>query len=173
MLHRGYLSCHRGCRIPGLAPVRRAASARPSFCYVEDLIRGMIALAESGHHDPVNIGNPDEFTSLELAETIKELTGSSSEIVHEALPTDDPKQRRPVTRPVHRAFAPPMAPHGSMARGRARAAVSPYRTPRAQDSRPASRAPSAASAVRGRGRSRAWPALRLPSPSQNPVATRA
>jgi dTDP-glucose 4,6-dehydratase len=66
-----------------------------SFCYVEDLIRGMIALAESGHHDPVNIGNPDEFTLLELAETIKELTGSSSEIVHEALPTDDPKQRRP------------------------------------------------------------------------------
>src|ERR1700733_10432123 len=66
-----------------------------SFCYVEDLIRGMIALAESGHHDPVNIGNPDEFTLLELAETIKELTGSSSEIIHEALPTDDPKVRRP------------------------------------------------------------------------------
>ena len=66
-----------------------------SFCYVEDLIRGMIALAESGHHDPVNIGNPDEFTLLELAETIKGLTGSSSEIVHEALPTDDPKVRRP------------------------------------------------------------------------------
>ncbi len=66
-----------------------------SFCYVEDLIRGMITLAESGHHDPVNIGNPDEFTLLELAETIKELTGSKSEIVHEALPTDDPKVRRP------------------------------------------------------------------------------
>jgi dTDP-glucose 4,6-dehydratase len=66
-----------------------------SFCYVEDLIRGMIGLAESGHHDPVNIGNPDEFTLLELAETVKELTGSSSEIVHEALPTDDPKVRRP------------------------------------------------------------------------------
>jgi dTDP-glucose 4,6-dehydratase len=66
-----------------------------SFCYVEDLIRGMIGLAESGHHEPVNIGNPDEFTLLELAETIKELTGSSAEIVHEALPTDDPKVRRP------------------------------------------------------------------------------
>jgi dTDP-glucose 4,6-dehydratase len=66
-----------------------------SFCYVEDLIRGMIALAESGHHDPVNIGNPDEFTLIELAETVKELTASSSEIVHEALPTDDPKVRRP------------------------------------------------------------------------------
>jgi len=62
---------------------------------VSDLIRGIIALAESGHHEPVNIGNPDEFTLLELAETIKELTGSSSEIVYEALPTDDPKQRKP------------------------------------------------------------------------------
>jgi UDP-glucuronate decarboxylase len=66
-----------------------------SFCYVSDLIRGMIALAESGYHNPVNIGNPDEFTLLELAETVKDLTGSSSEIVYEALPTDDPKQRRP------------------------------------------------------------------------------
>jgi dTDP-glucose 4,6-dehydratase len=66
-----------------------------SFCYVEDLIRGMIALAESGHHNPVNIGNPNEFTLLELAETVVELTSSRSEIVHEALPTDDPKVRRP------------------------------------------------------------------------------
>src|SRR5215216_1809220 len=66
-----------------------------SFCYVDDLIRGMIALAESGYHDPVNIGNPDEFTLLELAETVIEVTGSRSEIVYEALPTDDPKQRRP------------------------------------------------------------------------------
>jgi len=66
-----------------------------SFCYVSDLIRGMIALAESGHPDPVNIGNPDEFTLLELADTIKELTDSSSEIVYEALPIDDPKQRKP------------------------------------------------------------------------------
>jgi len=66
-----------------------------SFCYVEDLIRGMIALAESGHHDPVNIGNPNEFTLLELAQAVVELTGSRSEIVHEALPIDDPKVRRP------------------------------------------------------------------------------
>jgi dTDP-glucose 4,6-dehydratase len=66
-----------------------------SFCYVSDLIRGIIALAESGHHNPVNIGNPDEFTLLELAETVKELTGSDSEIVYEALPEDDPKQRKP------------------------------------------------------------------------------
>ena len=55
----------------------------------------MIALAESGHHHPVNIGNPDEFTLLELAETVIEVTGSSSEIVYEALPTDDPQVRQP------------------------------------------------------------------------------
>jgi dTDP-glucose 4,6-dehydratase len=66
-----------------------------SFCYVSDLIAGIIALAESGYHEPVNIGNPDEFTLLELAETVRELTDSRSEIVYEALPTDDPKQRRP------------------------------------------------------------------------------
>ena len=66
-----------------------------SFCYVSDLIRGMIALAESGYHNPVNVGNPDEFTLLELAEIVKELTGSTAEIVYEALPTDDPKQRKP------------------------------------------------------------------------------
>src|SRR6059058_2942364 len=66
-----------------------------SFCYVSDEIRGIIALAESGYHDPVNIGNPDEFTLLELAETVKEVTGAGSEIVHEALPVDDPKQRKP------------------------------------------------------------------------------
>ncbi len=66
-----------------------------SFCYVSDLIEGMIRLAESGYHAPVNIGNPVEFTLLELAETIIELTGSKSELVHEALPTDDPQVRRP------------------------------------------------------------------------------
>jgi dTDP-glucose 4,6-dehydratase len=68
-----------------------------SFCYVDDLIRGLIALAESGVHDPVNIGNPDEFTLLELAEAVIEVTSSRSDIVFEALPTDDPKQRRPDT----------------------------------------------------------------------------
>jgi dTDP-glucose 4,6-dehydratase len=66
-----------------------------SFTYVSDLIDGIIRLAESGHHDPVNVGNPDEFTLLELAEIVLELTGSSSEVVYEALPEDDPKQRRP------------------------------------------------------------------------------
>jgi dTDP-glucose 4,6-dehydratase len=66
-----------------------------SFCYVDDLMRGIIALAESGEHLPVNIGNPAEYTLLELAEAVIEITGSTSEIVHEALPTDDPKVRQP------------------------------------------------------------------------------
>jgi dTDP-glucose 4,6-dehydratase len=59
------------------------------------MIRGIVALAESGLHEPVNIGNPDEFTLLELAETVIDVTGSRSEIVYEALPTDDPKVRQP------------------------------------------------------------------------------
>src|SRR5205807_304555 len=66
-----------------------------SFCYVADEIRGLISLAESGYHNPVNIGNPNEFTLLELAEAVIEITGSKSEIVFEALPTDDPQVRRP------------------------------------------------------------------------------
>ena len=67
-----------------------------SLCYVDDLIRGLILLAESGEHLPVNIGNPDhEVTMLELAETIVRVTGSSSQIVFEALPVDDPQVRRP------------------------------------------------------------------------------
>jgi dTDP-glucose 4,6-dehydratase len=95
---------HDGRAIPTF--LRQALANRPitvfgngsqtrSFCYVSDLIAGMIALAESGYHNPVNIGNPDEFTLLELAETVKEVTGSTSEIVFEALPVDDPKQRKP------------------------------------------------------------------------------
>jgi len=72
-----------------------AGSQTRSFCYVSDLIDGMIRLAESGEHLPVNIGNPDEFTLLELAHTVIEVTGSRSEIVHEALPTDDPQVRQP------------------------------------------------------------------------------
>ena len=67
-----------------------------SLCYVDDLIRGLVLLAESGEHEPVNIGNPDhEVTMLELAETVIRVTGSSSEIVFEALPTDDPQVRKP------------------------------------------------------------------------------
>ena len=62
-----------------------------SFCYVDDQIRGYVAVAESDVHEPVNIGNPDEFTLVELAEVVIEVTESRSEIVFEALPTDDPK----------------------------------------------------------------------------------
>jgi dTDP-glucose 4,6-dehydratase len=95
---------HDGRAIPTF--LRQALQDRPvtvfgegqqtrSFCYVEDLIRGIIALAESGYHHPVNLGNPDEFTLLELAESVIEVTGSKSEIVFEALPTDDPQVRQP------------------------------------------------------------------------------
>jgi dTDP-glucose 4,6-dehydratase len=95
---------HDGRAIPTF--LRQALQDRPitvfgdgsqtrSFCYVEDEIRGLIALAESGYHQPVNIGNPDEFTLLELAEAVIEVTGSKSEIVFEALPTDDPQVRQP------------------------------------------------------------------------------
>jgi len=66
-----------------------------SFCYVDDLIRGLVLLAESGEHLPVNIGNPREFTLNELAETVLRVTGSTSEIVYEALPIDDPQVRQP------------------------------------------------------------------------------
>jgi dTDP-glucose 4,6-dehydratase len=66
-----------------------------SFCYVDDLIRGLVLLAESDVHLPVNIGNPDEYTLLELAETVIEVAGSRSEIIFEALPVDDPKIRQP------------------------------------------------------------------------------
>jgi dTDP-glucose 4,6-dehydratase len=66
-----------------------------SFCYVDDLIRGLFLLAESGDHEPMNLGNPGEFTILELAETVLRVSGSESKIVYEALPVDDPRQRKP------------------------------------------------------------------------------
>jgi len=66
-----------------------------SFCYVDDLIRGLVLLARSGEHLPVNIGNPQELSLLELAQTVIRVTGSKSEIVYEALPVDDPQVRQP------------------------------------------------------------------------------
>jgi dTDP-glucose 4,6-dehydratase len=66
-----------------------------SFCYVDDLIRGLVALAESGVHEPVNLGNPDEMSLLEMAKTVVEMTESRSEVVFEALPVDDPQVRQP------------------------------------------------------------------------------
>jgi UDP-glucuronate decarboxylase len=68
-----------------------------SFCYVSDLIAGMIALAEAEENPgaPVNLGNPGEFTILELAEFVLSETGAASKIVHRPLPADDPQRRRP------------------------------------------------------------------------------
>jgi dTDP-glucose 4,6-dehydratase len=98
------MRAHDGRAIPTF--LRQALQDRPitvfgdgqqtrSFCFVSDLIDGLIRLAESGYHDPVNIGNPNEFTLLELAETVIDVTGSRSQIVYEALPTDDPQVRQP------------------------------------------------------------------------------
>src|SRR4029077_7090508 len=65
------------------------------FCYVDDQIAGLVALAESDVHLPVNIGNQDEYTLLQLAETVIEVTGSRWEFTSEPLPVDDPKIRQP------------------------------------------------------------------------------
>jgi len=66
-----------------------------SFCYVSDLVDGILRLANSDQHDPVNIGNPCEMTLCELAEFIKKLTLSKSKLVYKPLPKDDPRQRQP------------------------------------------------------------------------------
>jgi dTDP-glucose 4,6-dehydratase len=95
---------HDGRAIPTF--VRQAQENKPltvfgdgsqtrSFCYVDDLIRGLYLLATSDEHLPINLGNPGEFTILELAEAVIRVTGSSSEIVFEALPVDDPQVRQP------------------------------------------------------------------------------
>jgi dTDP-glucose 4,6-dehydratase len=95
---------HDGRAIPTF--VRQALEGKPltvfgdgsqtrSFCYVDDLIRGLIALTESNEHLPVNIGNPEEMTLLQLAEAVVKATGSQSDIVFEALPVDDPQVRQP------------------------------------------------------------------------------
>lgn len=67
-----------------------------SFCYVDDLIRGIIAMLDSSVTGPINLGNPEERTVLELAELVVELTGSASDVQYHPLPTDDPTRRRPV-----------------------------------------------------------------------------
>jgi dTDP-glucose 4,6-dehydratase len=66
-----------------------------SFCYVSDLIDGIVRLSDSNEHTPVNIGNPGEFTMLECAQEVLQVTGSKSEIIHKPLPKDDPTRRRP------------------------------------------------------------------------------
>ena len=100
----GLMRPHDGRAIPNF--LRQALEGKPltiygdgsqtrSFCYVDDLIRGMVLLAESGEHYPVNVGNPGEYTILELAQAVLAATGSTSEIVHEELPVDDPQVRQP------------------------------------------------------------------------------
>ena len=95
---------HDGRAIPTF--MRQALEGKPitvfgdgsqtrSFCYVDDLIRGLFLLATSDEHLPVNIGNPTEMTLIELAEAVIRATGSESEIVFEALPVDDPQVRQP------------------------------------------------------------------------------
>ncbi|MGA2384064.1 MAG: UDP-glucuronic acid decarboxylase family protein [Gemmatimonadales bacterium] len=66
-----------------------------SFTYVDDLVDGIVRLFERGTSEPVNVGNPNEFTVLQLAQLVLKLTGSASRIVHEPLPQDDPKVRQP------------------------------------------------------------------------------
>ena len=66
-----------------------------SFCYVSDLIAGIVKLSKSDEHDPTNIGNPVEWTILECAKEVQSLLGAKGEIVFRPLPQDDPKQRRP------------------------------------------------------------------------------
>jgi UDP-glucuronate decarboxylase len=66
-----------------------------SFCYVDDLIEGFVRLMASNVEEPVNLGNPGEFTIVQLAEKVRELTGSQSELVYEPLPKDDPVRRKP------------------------------------------------------------------------------
>ena len=98
------MRAHDGRAIPTF--VRQAIDNKPltvfgdgsqtrSFCYVDDLVRGLYLLAASGEHLPVNLGNPNEFSILELAQTVIRLTSSKSEIVYEALPVDDPQVRQP------------------------------------------------------------------------------
>jgi dTDP-glucose 4,6-dehydratase len=95
---------HDGRAIPTF--VRQALANEPltvfgdgsqtrSFCYVDDLVRGLVLLAGSGEHLPVNLGNPQELSLLELAETVIRVTGAKSELVFEALPVDDPQVRQP------------------------------------------------------------------------------
>src|SRR5436305_3461363 len=100
-----------GCAIPTF--LQQALTDKPltvfgdgsqtrSFCFVDDLIRGLVLLNESGVHEPVNIGNPDEMSLLDMAKLVVELTESRSEIVFEALPVDDPQVRQPdITRARH------------------------------------------------------------------------
>jgi dTDP-glucose 4,6-dehydratase len=106
-IHNTYgprMRAHDGRAIPTF--LRQALQDKPvtvfgdgsqtrSFCYVDDMVRGLVGLAESEVHQPVNLGNPNEMTLLELANVVIEVTESRSEIVFAALPIDDPSIRQP------------------------------------------------------------------------------
>jgi UDP-glucuronate decarboxylase len=89
-----------------------------SFCYVDDLIDGFLRLMASSEEEPVNLGNPGEFTMIELAEKVRALTGSVAKLVYEPLPTDDPVRRKPnITRAVERlGWKPTIALDDGLAR---------------------------------------------------------
>lgn len=82
---------------PHFELIRHDGTQSRSFCYVDDLIEGFVRLMNkpADFTGPVNLGNPGEFTMIDLAEKIHDLTGSRSEFVHKPLPADDPKRRRP------------------------------------------------------------------------------
>ena len=76
-----------------------------SFCYVDDLVEGIMRVLASGLHEPVNLGNPEEWTMLRMAEAVRTLTGTSQPIVHHPLPVDDPKVRQPDISLARRALS--------------------------------------------------------------------
>jgi len=88
-----------------------------SFCYVDDLIDGFVRLMNSPHEltGPINLGNPTEFTILQLASLVKELTGSRSRIAHQPRPQDDPRQRRPDISKATKLLG--WSPHTPLAKG--------------------------------------------------------
>ena len=92
-----------------------AGAQTRSFCYVSDLVDGLLRLAASDERYPVNLGNPEELTVLEFATRIKEITGSESEIVFESLPEDDPQRRRPDISKAMEVLG--WQPHVSLERG--------------------------------------------------------
>ena len=142
-----------------------------SFCYVDDEVRGLLALLDSDYVGPVNIGNPDEFTVLELAEIVLEVTGSSSEIVFEPLPVDDPAQRRPditLAREVL-GWEPTVdvrtgvGPHGQVVRPWLNTAPSRWWCPSTTSAPPSSRSCAACARSTCPSTSRSWSSTTAPT----------
>ena len=128
-----------------------------SLCYVDDEVRGLIALFDSDLTGPVNIGNPDEYTVLELAQTVVELLASPSPIVHLPLPEDDPTRRRPDITLARTALG--WEPTTGLQEGLARTVVAVAAETGLE---------AAASAVTGAPGRRPWQGLRWPTPGCRP-----